>query len=484
MAQLPLTFRGASSKGKPPEPPGPKRLTVSELNQALRQNLEHQFRRVFVEGEIRGLQVQPRSGHAYFSLADAQCSVSVFMSQLNLKRLKFPIEEGLHVLLEGEASVYEPRGRLQLRARGLEPIGEGALILAFRAHVAKLEAEGLTHPQRKQPIPYRARPIGVVTSKSGAALRDVIRTALRRDPSAHLVIAPSLVQGPGSASGIIRALKRLDRAGCGVILLVRGGGRLDDLQAFNEEQVARAVAACQTPIVTGVGHETDTTLVDLVADARASTPTAAAEMVVPELQDLQRGLRQIQVRMRRALHARLVEADRDLKRHQMSLRSPIGQIARGSQRVDEVSSRLDQAMTGRMNAASRRLQRLERRLGGVRPEVRLETQKNALSQIMNRLQIAQSRQIERHRRRIERVETQLQRRVYQRFEGAQRGWARTVGTLEALSPLAVLARGYATVSTEAGLVRSPNDVKSGQRVRVRVSQGMFSADVVDEEPTQ
>ena len=431
---------------------------MSELCGALRTHVETHFRRVIVEGELRGLQIQRRSGHAYFDLADRHAHVPVFMSAVFLRRLQFPLQDGLQVLLDGEVSIYEPRGRLQLRARRLEPVGEGARLLAFRARVAKLEAEGLTSPDRKKSWSLRPRPIGVVTSKNGAALRDVVRTAFRRDPNAHLLLAPAAVQGVGAVGELVRALQRLDQLNCGVVLVVRGGGSLEDLQAFNEEPVARAIARCRTPVVTGIGHETDTTLADLVADARASTPTAAAELVVSPSAQLQAQFEALNVRLRRALRARWLAADRDLQQLQLGLRAPFGRIAAFYQRLDELNARMYHASRRSLEHGRERVQTLEKRLVLARPEVRLQVRKQQVKAIKARLQQALQQRIDAERHRFEQA----------------------VGCLEALSPLAVLARGYAVVSTQESVVRDADDLQTGDVVQVRLHRGKFRAKVLSE----
>ncbi len=472
--QLPFTYKKAGTSAAKP---ASERWTVTELNTFLRRCLEQQFRRVWVEGEIRGLQVQPRSGHAYFSLADDRSAIAVFMSATYLRRLSFPLQEGMHVLLHGEASVYEPRGRLQLRARTLEPVGEGALLLALRARVAQLEAEGLTSPDRKRSLPRWPRPVGVVTSKSGAALRDVIRTAVRRDPGTHILLSPTLVQGAGAVKGIVRSLQRLDRAGCEVILLVRGGGSLDDLQAFNEELVARAVAACRTPVVTGIGHETDTTLVDLVSDARASTPTAAAELVVPERAKVERQLGDYLRQLRRALRARLLVAQRDLHQRQLRVRAPLSYVARFSQSLDDAEARLHRCVQRRLWRHHQGLQGLENRLARVRPQARLLERRSELKRLRGRLDDRMDRCLRRQQTALRGLETALSTRWMRRWVASRQNWSRLVRTLDALSPLAVLSRGYAVVSGDNRVVRGVDDVAPGQELIVRVSDGQFRVTV-------
>ncbi|MEO1231426.1 MAG: exodeoxyribonuclease VII large subunit, partial [Myxococcota bacterium] len=431
------------------------------------------------EGEVRGLRVQPSSGHAYFDLADRRARVPVFMSAMYVRRLPFPLEEGLHVLLGGEVSLFEPRGRLQLVAKRLEPLGEGALLLAFRAKVSELEREGLTDPKRRRRLPPHPKKIGVVTSRSGAALRDVLRTALRRDPRAHLVLGPTPVQGIGAVEGVVRALRALDRHGCDVLLLVRGGGSLEDLHAFNETAVARAVSACRTPVVTGVGHETDTTLVDLVADARASTPTAAAEHAVPVREETEQRWARLKVRMVRALRGRLVRGERDLGALRARLSDPTRQVHRRAQRLDALAREAEAALEQRLAASRQRLQGLTQRLERARPEAGLERQRRGLERLEARLHGALRASVEEARQRSAGLATRLPSATRRHLDRGQSRLRGSAAALHALSPLAVLGRGYAVVTKEDRVVRSSTEVRPGDSLRVRVGKGSFGVSVED-----
>lgn len=506
MPQMPFTFRDGG-RGRPRRDPpggsgdGPGRaITVSELNARLRGTVERQFGRVWVEGELRGITVHARSGHAYFDLADPQSLVPVFMARSVVNGLGFRLQEGMQVLIEASASVYAPRGRLQLQARRLEAVGEGARLLAFRELVARLEREGLLAPERKRPLPPAPRLVGVVSSKDGAALRDVLRTATRRHPGISLLLAPAPVQGPAAPEGIARALARIDRAGCDVVLLVRGGGSLEDLHAFNDERVARAVAACRTPVVSGVGHETDTTAADLVADARASTPTAAAELAVPEAAAHVRALRELSTRLQRAMRARLAHAERDLRRLEARTPSARERLLREAQRLDELDQRAARAATTELERRRRVLWALERRLAASNPVARAVAWRSRLEGLRGRIETAMAQRVRSKRRALELGLQQsgrelparlrragqtldgLQERLHvgmrRSLEAGRRDLVEGAARLEAVSPLAVLARGYAVVRTTDGrAVRDATEVSSGDRIQVRVRSGHFDAEV-------
>lgn len=478
---------------------------MSELNAWLRTRVEGSPGPLWVEGELRGGRVPSGSGHAYFELADARSSIPVFMPSSAVRRLGFELKDGLHVLVEGMPTLYEPRGRLQLKARRVEPVGEGALRLALQARFRKLAEEGLTDPAQKRAIPRRPRPIGVVTSRSGAAFRDVVRTTFRRDPRAHLILASAAVQGPGAPSELIRALRRLDRYGCEAILLVRGGGSLEDLRAFNEESLARAIAHCSTPVVTGVGHETDTTLADLVADARASTPTAAAELVSARRSDLEESQVALERRLHRAMALRLTAAERDLRRRSSRLQPPKDRLSRAGKHVEDLARRLWFRLQTELKGAHEELAELERRLEARKPELRIAHHQRRFEALASRLGLALEACLSRHRERIAHLERRLepavrQNHVHRRNRWAQlvaplpplmaRGlaarrarYAESVARMQALSPLAVLARGYAVVTREDGrAVRHPEDVAPGQSLEVRVHEGVFGVTVNSPKP--
>ena len=389
-------------------------LTVSDLTRHVRSLLDTDYRLqdVWVSGEISNLS-RPASGHLYFTLKDAQASLRCVMWRPEAARLALPPREGQAIEAHGRVSVYEAGGQYQLYADTLRPAGEGILYQQFLRLKARLEAEGLFEAGRKRPLPGWPLRIGLVTSPSGAALRDVVHVLRRRFPLAEVTLAPTPVQGDEAPAGILAALKALARhVRPDVILLVRGGGSMEDLAAFNDEQVARAIAASPVPIVTGVGHETDFTIADFVADRRAPTPSAAAEIITPDLSEHARERQILTQRLADAFGQQLRHRRRALESLHLRLRlaSPRAQVAGARQRLDDLQARAGAAMT-----AGLRLRR-----------------------------------------------------------SAVDGLAQT---LRAVGPAAVLARGYAVVSLRAGgaLVRSTGQVPPGSALDVRVSDGVFPA---------
>jgi len=392
----------------------PRVFTVSELTGGLRELLEEELGRVFVVGEIGNLH-RARSGHAYFTLKDADSQIRAVLFRGAAARLPFDPEEGLEVVVEGSLTVYAARGDLQIVVRSLEPRGQGALQLAFEQLRGRLEAEGLFDAAAKRPLPLLPRRVGVVTSPTGAAIRDVLQVSGQRLPSVPVLVASTRVQGRGAEREIAAALESLQAiADLDVILLVRGGGSLEDLQAFNTERVARALRASTVPVVTGVGHEVDVTIADLAADARAPTPSAAAALILPD---------------RRALAAQLA---RDARR----LRS---------------------AAQGRVQEGRLQLGRSRERLRGAAPHARLAERRARLS--------AASRG--------------LGRGVAGGLARARSRLASQAARLDALSPLAVLARGYAIArrSADGAVVRRAEDVTVGVGLTVRVAEAEIDARV-------
>jgi exodeoxyribonuclease VII large subunit len=393
---------------------GPRIYGVGEVLRGLAALLEERVGRLWIAGEVADLR-RVASGHAYFTLKDAEGSLRSALFRAEARRLAFQVEEGLEVLAYGELTVYPPRGDLQLVVRHLEPRGAGALRLAFEQLRRRLEAEGLFDPGRKRPTPRFPRRIGVVASLESAALRDVLQVLGRRCPAIPVRIAPARVQGAGAAEEVAAALGALGQAGCvDVILLVRGGGSLEDLQAFNTEAVARAVAAAPVPVVSGVGHEIDLTIADLAADLRAPTPSAAAELAAPDRAELLATLRRDGRRLERAARAQFAHAGARLARGReaLALRSPQARLA---------------AQRGRLAAAGRALPRLAR---------------GALEAARGRLAAA----------------------------GASLG---------ALSPLAILGRGYALArrARDGAIVRRAEQVERGEVLAVRVAEAEIEASV-------
>lgn len=343
--------------------------TVSRLNQDARALLEGEFPSLWVEGEVSNLS-RPSSGHLYFSLKDARAQIRCALFQNRASLFRDCPRNGQQVLLRGRVSLYEPRGDFQIIVEYVEEAGAGALRRAYDALRLKLEREGLFAPERKRPPPRFPRRIGVITSPTGAAIRDVLTALRRRCPSLPVLLYPVPVQGDGAAEHIARAVRLAsERRDCDVLLLVRGGGSLEDLQAFNEESVARAIFACPIPLVTGIGHETDVTIADFAADLRAATPTAAAELASPDRLEGLRRVRLLAERLERAVRQRLQRQRLQLEElhRRLARLQPQRRLQNDAQRLDELDQRLRQAMRQRLQAVSQRLCSLSGHLHALSP---------------------------------------------------------------------------------------------------------------------
>ncbi len=410
-------------------------LTVSQLTEELRVLLEERFPAVWVEGEISNFRLYG-SGHTYFTLKDADAQLRCVLFRTRAQRIRFQPADGLHVVAFGSVEVYAQRGEYQLVVELLEPKGLGALQLAFEQLKARLQAEGLFDAARKRELPRFPKQIGIVTSPSGAAIRDMLRVIGRRFGELHIVIAPCRVQGEGAAEEIAQGLHDLNALGSvDVIIVGRGGGSLEDLWAFNEEVVARAIAASKAPVVSAVGHEVDFTIADFVADLRAPTPSAAAELVVREKRAVMDALDALRERLERAATRPL----RDLER-----------------RVDELSLRLRRAMTGELRHASHRVEMLTSTLRSTSPVARVANGRHRLERLDARLSAAFTRSCDRSRFRLRAL----------------------VAKLDSLSPLAVLGRGYSlTRAPDGAIVRSARQVKAGDDVQVLLHEGSLDCRV-------
>lgn len=433
-------------------------FTISRLNSEVRHVLEGSFPLLWVEGEISNLSM-PRSGHLYFSLKDshAQVRCALFRNKRNL--LRFQPGDGNHVLVRARIGFYEPRGDFQLIIEHMEPAGEGELQRAFEALKQKLEQEGLFAAERKKPLPALPRCIGLITSPSGAAVRDVLQVLARRFPALPVLIYPVRVQGDGAAAEIVEALKLANqRADCDLLILTRGGGSLEDLSAFNDETLARTIAASKIPVISAVGHEIDFTIADFVADRRAPTPSAAAELASPDQQVLLRRIGELRNRLQRHMRHRLQQWRGQLRNLQVRLHAldPAGRLRLNQQRLDELTLRLDRAMAQQLSRRRQQLNGLQGRLQLVAPTRRIAQAKDRLAEQKRRLQ-----QAWRH--------AQAWRR--QRLAGlAQR--------LHTVSPLQTLARGYAIARLPTGeIIRSAQQVQPGQIMEVLLSQGRVIARV-------
>jgi len=447
---------------EPTPPPAPARrvLTVSELTGALRELLETTFSEVWVEGELSNAKVWT-TGHLYFTLKDGNAQLKGVMFRSALRYLKFKPEDGLHVVVRGRLSVYDPKGEYQIVAEHLEPHGFGPLQLAFEQLKKKLAAEGLFEAERKRPLPSLPRRIGVVTSIDGAALRDIIRVLRRRYPNAHVVIAPCRVQGDNAAGEIVRALRQIARIdGVEVVIVARGGGSLEDLWAFNEEKVARAIAASPVPVISGVGHETDFTIADFVADVRAATPSAAAELVVRRKDEFCSNIDRLGDRLDAAIQGRIRKLESRL--NALAARPGYagfrGRVAMRGRHVAELTASLRHAMTASLGRRARRHQ------VGVR----------ALDQFDPRHRLAAIRM------RLVEHDGALAKALTRRLHGADARFKGVAGRLESLSPLAVLGRGYAVAwdASRTRILRDAATLTSGEHVRVTLARGEIRCEVV------
>jgi len=430
-------------------------FVVSDLLKAARLTLESRFTDVRVEGEVSGMR-RSGNGHIYFALKDAEASLDCVLFSREAKALKFSLEEGMAVRCRGRLTIYEARGKFQMTVDKVEPTGAGALALAFEQLKQRLGAEGLFDPGRKRPLPFLPRRIGVVTSASGAVIRDIVRVAHRRFP-VPILLAATPVQGEGAALGIAAGIRKLEAiADVDVIIVARGGGSLEDLWAFNEEAVARAIHACRVPVISAVGHETDFTIADFVADLRASTPSAAAEHAVPVREDLVAELALLRRRGGRALAETARRARHELERARARLGDPRRLLNERRQRLDDQVERGRRVLARRLAAARADLRAVEVRLHRAHPHRRIAEQRHALAAMRHRLEAALQPALARRRHAIEAA----------------------CGKLEALSPVRVLERGFSLTQREDGhVVTSAGDVRPGERITVRVHDGGIDATV-------
>jgi exodeoxyribonuclease VII large subunit len=436
-------------------------VTVSALCKRLHATLERAYPQVAVVGEISRFK-RHDSGHAYFTLKDRHARIDAVMWARVLGRSRFVPEEGMEVICRGRPSVFGRNGRLQLVVAHLEPHGVGALHAEFRQRLEDLRADGLLDPARKRPLPRIPRRIGIVTSRDGAALHDVLRTLWSKDPAADLVLSATPVQGRGAAPRVAEALRRLDRTGaCDVILLVRGGGSLEDLWAFNERPVLEAVTGASVPVVCGVGHESDVTLAELVADVRAATPTAAAEAAACDRAAERLAFERVATQLDRAAHQRLRSLRHRLAQLEHRLPPVDGPLWMRRQQLDELVERLHHRVSRRLRRYERRVVQAERRLGAQAPSVRCAAARG----------------------RLERAEGRLSAALESRRAACHARLSLAAGRLEAHSPLKVLARGYAVVQRPGGdVIRAADQLRPTDPVEVRLHRGRITAEVTSVSP--
>ena len=458
-----LPFEDDEPEPEPERAPTPvasrRVLTVTELTVRVRDLLESEFFEIWVEGELSNCRLW-NTGHLYFTLKDSASQIRGVIFRSALRYLKFKPADGLRVVARGRVSVYEPKGEYQLVCEHLEPQGLGALQLAFDQLKKRLQEEGLFDASRKRPLPALPRKIGIVTSLDGAAIRDIIKVLRRRYANAHLVVCPARVQGEDAAPDVARALRQIARVpGVDVIIVGRGGGSIEDLWAFNEEIVARAIARSPVPVVSAVGHETDVTIADFVADVRAPTPSAAAELVVARKDEFCGRIDRLEDRLRAAARGRVQRLSRRV--HMLSGRPAIagyaGRLAMKGRHAAELTHALARIGRAQLAMRDRRVQQLRRQL---------ET-------------FDLGRRLAGVRTRLVSGRGQLERAMTARRHRAESQFRSCATRLEAMSPLAVLGRGYAVAwnADRTQVLRDAAEVKPGDTVRVTLSRGEIETKV-------
>jgi len=427
-------------------------LSVGELTARIRQALEPAFRDVWVSGEIGNLRRQA-SGHVYFTLKDADAALDAVLWASQSRRIRMSLRDGLEVLARGRVEIWPPRGRYQLVVQELEPRGAGARALALEELKKRLAGEGLFSAERKRPLPFLPRRVGVVTSPSGAALQDFLRVLRNRFPGVEVYLSPCRVQGEGAAATVVAGLRLLWDFGVDVIVITRGGGSAEDLWEFNDERLARALAASPVAVVSAVGHEVDVTVADLVADARAATPTHAAQLVVPERDDLAEALASLRGRLRRSAGEALAGRRRELR----ALRAELGDPGR---RLSDERRRLDD-LVHRGAASARARCRLGRtRLGKAALGLRRQEPRSRLRELRLRAEAS--------RRQLEAWCVATFRREALRLE-------RLRSRLEPSNVEKILSRGFALVLRDGRLVRGSAEVAAGDRLRLVLGEGWLDA---------
>ena len=438
---------------------------VRELVGQVRELVEQEWGDVWVEGEISNFRPAP-SGHVYFTLKDADAQLPVVLFRRQAMLLRFRPEDGLHVLVRGRVSVYEQRGQMQLVAETMEPVGAGSLQLAFEQLKARLKAEGLFDAERKRPLPAFPRTVGIITSPTGAVIRDFLNIVARRHSGLSVLVCPVSVQGDSAPEEIEAALAELNASGMvDVIVLARGGGSLEDLAAFNSERVARAIASSGLPVVSAVGHETDFTIADFVADLRAPTPSAAAELITEAQHRIAEHLATQEHRLERAVRYQLLQARQRLTRLPISRAE--GRITtllhRLEQRLDDLSFRQEAAVSGQLRCHQRHVADLAAAVLRHDPRQNLGLARERLAACRTRLDRALERLLRNSAANVRALNAHLQ----------------------SLSPLAVLDRGYALVlDAQGGLVRSTIQIAPGDKVTTRLSDGAFISRVESAEKSK
>lgn len=440
-------------------------FTVSRLNQTVRLLLEQEMGQVWISGEISNFS-QPSSGHWYFTLKDDTAQVRCAMFRNSNRRVTFRPQHGQQVLVRANITLYEPRGDYQIIVESMQPAGEGLLQQKYEQLKTKLQAEGLFDQQHKQALPSPAHCVGVITSKTGAALHDILHVLKRRDPSLPVIIYPTAVQGDDAPGQIVRAIELANaRQECDVLIVGRGGGSLEDLWSFNDERVARAIFASMIPVVSAVGHETDVTIADFIADLRAPTPSAAAEMVSRNQQELLRQILSAQQRLGMAMDYFLANRSRRFTQiyHRLQQQHPQLRLARQQTALERLHQRMNVAIDGQLKRTSQHQARLLQRLNQQSPQPR----------------------IYRAQTRIQQLEYRLAENVRSRLSATRERFGNAVTHLEAVSPLSTLARGYSvSTATDGKVLKKVKQVKTGDVMTTRLEDGWVESQVTDIKPVK
>ena len=432
----------------------PRPYSVGELTRALRSTLEPRFRDVWVAGEVANLRRQS-SGHVYFSLKDDEAVISAVLWASQARRISFDLAEGLEVLARGFVEIYPPHGKYQLVVQEVEPRGAGAQALLLQQVKERLAAEGLLDPARKRRLPFLPRRVGVATSPTGAALRDFLRVLHGRFPAMPVLIAPCRVQGEGAAATVASAVRGLCRAGVDVVVVTRGGGSQEELAAFNDERLARVMAACPVPVVSAVGHEVDVSLADLVADVRAATPTHAAQLVAPVRDELAALLAGQRARLARALAGAVAARRQELRALKAEILDPSHLLSRERHRLDDLAHRAAEAVRGAVRRPRGALETLRARLLRREPRAHLRSLRARMEAATRRLGAWQAAHFRREGLRLERLASRL----------------------EPANVAKLLARGFALVLREGRLVARSEVVLPGEEVRIALGVGWLDAQV-------
>ena len=436
----------------------PSSISVSELNALAKALLEDHLAGLWIAGEVSNL-TRAASGHYYFSLKDSRAQVRCAMFKGAAARLAKPLKEGDHIEVAGKISIYEARGEFQITVNEVRLKGLGQLYEAYERLKAQLQAEGAFVAERKKPLPARAQCIGIVTSLTAAALRDVVTTLKRRAPEIPVIVYPTAVQGAGSEFQIAQAIKTASqRAECDVLIVCRGGGSIEDLWAFNEEPVVRAIEACAIPVVSGVGHETDFTLADFVADVRAPTPTGAAELVSPNRQESLHRLAQAKGRLKTVLEQRYFDASQKLDWLARQIRHPRQKLDEQRTYIHKLAQTLSYSMTQNVRTHTARFERQTQALKHCRPDISV------------------------YRQDIDRFQTTLSHSFRQLLAQRRQSLTAQTALLEAVSPQQILERGFSVVKNTRGqVIRNADALKQGQKLHITFADGETDVRVTKEQ---